>query len=72
MEYIKGKFKKVIFESTNGSGYKIGLFRVHESSDNIKEACENKTVTFTGYFYDLRIDETYIFHGNYINSNKYN
>lgn len=71
MEYIKGKFKKYIFESNNGSGYKIGLFRVHESSDDIKEACENKTVTFTGYFYDLRVDETYIFNGNYVNNNKY-
>ena len=54
MEYIKGKFKKLIYESSGGSGYKVGLFRVKEASDNLKEELENHTVTFTGYFYDLR------------------
>lgn len=71
MEYIKGKFKKVIFETSNGNGYKVGLFRVKESSDKLKEDTENKTITFTGYFYDLIIDENYIFHGNYVENGKY-
>ena len=71
MDYIKGKFKKIIFESSNGSGYKVGLFRVKEASENIKEDVVNHTITFTGYFYDLVIDENYIFEGQYINNGKY-
>ncbi len=71
MEYIKGKFKKIIYEASSGNGYKVGLFRVKESSDAIKEETENHTVTFTGYFYDLIVDENYIFHGTYSDSGKY-
>lgn len=71
MDYIKGKFKKTIYESTNGSGYKVGLFRVKEASDDIKEDVVNHTITFTGYFYDLVIDENYIFEGQYVNNGKY-
>lgn len=71
MEYIKGKFKKIIYESSGGNGYKIGLFRVKEASDKLKEELENRTVTFTGYFYDLVLDENYLFHGNYIQNGKY-
>lgn len=71
MEYIKGKFKKTIYESTAGNGYKVGLFRVKDASENLKSELENHTVTFTGYFYDLVVDETYLFHGSYIENNKY-
>ncbi len=71
MEYVKGKFKKIIFESSSGSGYKVGLFRVKEASDNLKEELSNHTITFTGYFYDLVIDENYIFHGSYVQNGKY-
>lgn len=70
MEYIKGKFKKIIFESSNGNGYKVGLFRVKEFSEALKDL-ENHTVTFTGYFYDLQIDENYVLHGNYTSNGKY-
>ena len=69
MEYIKGKLKKIIFDSS--SGYKVGLIRVKEASDSLKDDIENKTVTFTGYFYDLIIDENYILHGDYIHNDKY-
>ena len=30
MEYIRGKFRQMIFESDNG--YKVGLFKVKETS----------------------------------------
>ncbi len=71
MEYIKGKFKKTIYESSGGNGYKVGLFRVKEASENLNEELSNHTVTFTGYFYDLVVDENYVFHGSYIENNKY-
>ena len=35
MEYIQGKFKQLIYEGDNG--YKVGLFRVKESSDILEE-----------------------------------
>lgn len=71
MEYVKGKFKKIIYEASSGNGYKIGLFRVKEASDNLSEELVNHTITFTGYFYELIVDENYIFHGNYIENGKY-
>lgn len=70
MDYIKGKFKKIIFESNFGNGYKVGLFRVKEASKNLNDIV-NHTVTFTGYFYDLVIDETYMMQGNYVKNGKY-
>ena len=71
MEYIKGKFKRTIYESSAGNGYKVGLFRVKEASDSLNEVLSNHTVTFTGYFYDLVVDENYIFQGSYIENAKY-
>ena len=44
MDFIKGKFKQMIFESDNG--YKVGLFRVKEASLDMEEHI-NKTITFT-------------------------
>lgn len=71
MEYIKGKFKKMIYESAGGNGYKVGLFRVKEASDSLTEGLVNHTITFTGYFYDLVLEENYIFHGSYVENGKY-
>lgn len=71
MDYIKGKFKKIIYESSGGNGYKVGLFRVKEASENLSADLVNTTVTFTGYFYDLVIDESYEFQGQYVRNGKY-
>ena len=71
MDYIKGKFKKTIYEASSGNGYKVGLFRVKEASENLKEELCNHTVTFTGYFYDLVLEENYLFHGTYVENGKY-
>lgn len=71
MEYIKGKFKKIIYESSGGNGYKVGLFRVKEASDNLAEELTNHTITFTGYFYDLRLEENYLMQGIYVKNGRY-
>lgn len=71
VEYIKGKFKKTIFESSSGNGYKVGLFRVKEASENLGDDIVNHTITFTGYFYDLVLEENYVFHGIYVENGKY-
>lgn len=71
VEFVKGKFKKIIYESSGGSGYKVGLFRVKDTSDELREELVNHTITFTGYFYDLVVDENYIFQGSYVKNGKY-
>lgn len=67
--YIKGKFKRTIFESNNG--YVIGLVRVKETNDSIMKDYINKTITFTGYFADLNLDDDYIFYGKIVEHPKY-
>lgn len=59
--YIKGNYRKSIFESDKG--YVIGIFKVKETNiDNLKDFV-NKTITFTGYFHELNLDDMYIFYG---------
>ena len=68
MNYIKGKFKKSIFNGDNG--YVIGLFKVESSSPDLEEFI-NTTVTFTGYFHELNESDTYILNGDFVIHKKY-
>ena len=52
--YIKGSYRRKIYSSGN---YIIGLFKVRETNDETMKEYINKTVTFTGYFYELVIDD---------------
>ena len=65
--FIKGIFKKIIFQSNN---YYIGLFRVKDSSSDMDDYI-NKTITITGYFHEITIDESYIMNGELVNNPKY-
>ena len=67
MNYIKGKFKNIIFETE--SGYRVGLFKVTETDcDGIQT---NKTITYTGYFMKTSENDTYILYGKYIFHDRY-
>ena len=68
MQEIKGKFRSLIFDGKNG--YKIGLFKVKETSTDLEDLI-NKTITFSGYFSSLSAEETYLMKGEYINHAKY-
>lgn len=68
LEYIKGKYKSSIFDSSNG--YCVGLFRVKEASEELQDMV-NKTITFTGYFHELNSEDTYIFYGKNITHERY-
>ena len=68
MEYIKGKFRSEIF--SGDAGYKVGLFKVKESSEEINHIV-NKTITFTGTFPELNTNDTYIFYGELIDHIRY-
>ena len=69
MEYIRGKFKQLIFEGSNG--YKIGLFRIKETNQESMADMVNKTITFTGYFAELNYEDYYKFYGNYVINERY-
>ncbi|MBO6195270.1 MAG: ATP-dependent RecD-like DNA helicase [Bacilli bacterium] len=67
--YIKGIFRKFIFEGNNN--YVIGLFKIKETNDENLFDYENRTITITGYFHELTIDENYIMKGEVVNNPKY-
>lgn len=68
-KFIKGNYRKSIYSSDKG--YVIGLFKVRETNDPDLEDYINKTITFTGYFYDLNEDDTYIFYGEGVKHHRY-
>ena len=67
--YIKGNYRKSIYKSDKG--YVIGLFKVRETNDEKLKDYVNRTITFTGYFYDLNEDDTYIFYGEGVSHPRY-
>ena len=65
MTYIKGKYRKSIYESP--TGYHIGLFKVVDTDTKDLETYIDRVITFTGYFHELNDMDTYLFYGNLIN-----
>lgn len=68
-KYIKGIFKRFIFKSDQN--YVIGLFKVKDTNDESLEDYILETITFTGYFHELTLDEKYIFYGEMVDNPKY-
>lgn len=68
-KYIKGNFKKAIFESE--TGYIIGLFKVKQTNEEEVEIYLNKTIPFTGYLPKLNDVDTYIFYGKLVVHERY-
>ena len=66
--FIKGTFRKIIFQSNN---YIIGLFRLKETNSIELKDFINRTITITGYFHELSIDESYVMHGNVVENPRY-
>ena len=69
LSYIKGNFRRSIF--TSNQGYVIGLFKVIETDSEEMRDYINKIVTFTGYFYDLNDEDTYVLYGEAVNHPRY-
>ena len=67
-EYIIGTVKKIIYRNENG--YVVGLIRVKNSTTSF-ECLKESTVSFTGYFHELDIDDSYKFIGTIVNHPKY-
>lgn len=67
MSRIVGKITKTIYKSDNN--YYVNLFRIKEN--DIDELLNNKTVTITGYFYDLDDEMELSLIGEWTHHNKY-
>lgn len=59
--YVKGIYKRSIFSTDKG--YVVGVMKVKETNDKEIEIYKDKTISFTGYFHELEIDEMYMFIG---------
>lgn len=68
-DYVKGTFKNTIFSSDKG--YTIGLLKVSETNIVDMQDFVNKTITFTGYFAELNLNEKYVMYGEIVNHPKY-
>ncbi len=64
--YIKGIYKKTIYNSDN---YIVGLMRVKDN--DIDDSLNEKTITFTGYFSDINIDDHLKLNGNFTHHYRY-
>lgn len=67
--YIKGQYRKSIFQSD--SGYIIGIFKVRDTNIKELEVYLDRTITFTGYFHELNDMDTYLFYGELTRHEKY-
>ncbi len=67
--YIKGNYKRIIFSGENG--YTIGIFKVKETNSEELLEFVNKSITFTGNFFDLNEDDIYFFYGELVEHPKY-
>ena len=69
MKYIKGNFRKYIYNS--GKGFVVGIFKVRETNDENLTDYVDKTITFSGNFLDLNMDDLYLFYGEGVKHPKY-
>ncbi len=68
-KYIKGSVRNVFYRGDNG--YIIGLFKVKDTSDENLKQYLNKSITFTGSFFDLKEANDYLFFGELITHPRY-
>lgn len=68
-DWIKGNFRKSIYQ--NESGYVIGIFKVKEASSESLINYIGRTITFTGYFSDLNLNDLYLFYGKEVVHERY-
>ncbi len=68
-KYVKGIYKRSIFSSEKG--FVIGILKLKETDDEELQDYIEKTITFTGYFADLKEDDMYLCKGEVVNHPKY-
>ena len=68
-DFLIGKVTRIIYENTSNS-YKVGVFRVKDSSESLKEYI-NTSISFVGNFNNLNDEIYYKFIGSLVNHPKY-
>ena len=68
-DYVIGKIIRIIYEN-NTNSYKVGVFKVKDSSGNLKEYI-NHSISFVGNFNNLSNEVFYKFYGNIVEHPKY-
>ena len=66
--FIKGIYKQSIFSGENG--YNIGLIKVSDACEELSDYI-GRTITFTGYFDNININDNYILYGEKYDHPKY-
>ncbi len=66
--YIIGNVRKIIYRSE--TGYVVGIFKVKETTDSFN-FLKDESISFTGYFHEIDIDDSFKFRGNIVNHPKY-
>ncbi len=64
--YLRGTFRKTIYNRDN---YYVGLIKVKDN--DIDPSLNDKTITFTGYFNEINIDDNLVLNGEFTRHNKY-
>lgn len=67
-DYIIGNVRRIIYRNDNG--YVVGVLKVKDTTTSF-ESLKNETISFTGYFHELDMDDNYKMTGNIINHPKY-
>ncbi|MDD5865654.1 MAG: ATP-dependent RecD-like DNA helicase [bacterium] len=68
--YIKGKFKKIIYQNED-SNFTVALFKVNETNDLEVSKYSDKLIYVTGIIYDIRYDMEYMIYGKLSFHQKY-
>ncbi len=67
--YIKGEYRRNIYKSDKG--YTIGIMKVEETDIPEVKEYVGKTITFTGYFFDLTPEDKYVLKGSVFTHPRY-
>lgn len=67
MDLVKGTYISEIYKNEM-NGYIVGLMRIKEAS---LSEYNNKVITFTGTFHELKIKTNYVFQGEFVSHPKY-
>lgn len=70
MKYIKGKVRNIIYQNQD-NGYVVAVFRVKETTDEKMDEYVGKTVTITGTFLDINLEEVIILYGEGIRHERF-
>ncbi len=70
MKYIKGKVRNIIYQNQD-NGYVVAVFRVKETTDDKMNEYVGKTVTITGTFLDINLEEVFILYGEGIRHERF-